>query len=445
MNPSDDREEPGRNAALLGCLAIAIAFTAAAWDRLSLPFSTGEARFVHQALRESGQVGSPDFCADPNRVPAQILVVVQQLVGSSERALRSAMLVLLFASGWFLAEIVPGRSRLRFFMPFLIILARVSVSLQLSPQLLVVLPAALALLASPIGVPVTKLRALLGLAGSLTLGSIGFEAAFPFAVALAAICLLRGSILGRVGGIATAAAGTALAWFLHGRPELHLPSIRLSEVWTDHWSSLVLPGIILASLFVRDGFRRDRLALAFGWVLGFLAFASVVGPIEILPLHVPSEQCDFGALAFSVLTPLLWILLGSALTSFRPLGIIVVMLGILFILSGLLDSEARKDATATTVLAQARAVSQPGAALAVSGEDRVAVAVYARLGNAPMMPIAYVPETVPPDGLAKWCRDRGIRQLWIHPPVPDAPPGFSAPASRPAAVTLLMPLVVEGS
>ena len=71
--------------------------------------------------------------------------------------------------------------------------------------------------------------------------------------------------------------------------------------------------------------------------------------------------------------------------------------------------------------------------------------MYARFGRAPMMPIAYVPEDVTVEGLPKWCRDRGIRQLWVSPLVDEAPPGFSAPASRPAATPLIMPLVVEGS
>ena len=127
------------------------------------------------------------------------------------------------------------------------------------------------------------------------------------------------------------------------------------------------------------------------------------------------------------------------------MGVIAVLLLAVLILSSVLDSEARKDSPAQEVLAQARMVAQPGAGLAVSGSDRIAIAVYARFGRAPMMPIAYVPEEVPWDGLPKWCRDRGIRQLWLSPPREEAPPGFSAPASRPASVPLLMPLVVEGS
>jgi hypothetical protein len=445
MNSPDDHE-PGRNAALVACLALAIAFIAVAWDRLSVPFSTGEARFVHEALRSSGQATSPDFCPDPNPAPARILAVVQQLVGFNERPLRVAMLVLLFAATWFLAEIVPGRSRLRFVMPFLMILVGVSRSVSVEPGRLAVLPAALALLASPIGPPVTNFRALLGLAGSLALGSIGFEAAFVPAVAIAGVCLVRGSILDRLTGLVTAAAGPSLAWVLHGAPRLRFPSISPGASWSEAAAPLVLAAIIVISLFVRDGFGRHRLALAFGGFMGLLAFASIAGPIEILPLDVPCEQRNFGAaLAFSALLPLLWVLVASALTSSRALVVVAVVLFAVLILDLFLDSKSRKDSRALEVLAQARMVAQPGAALAVSGNDRAAIAVYARFGRAPMMPVVYVPEDVTLEGLPKWCRDRGIRQLWVSPPRDEAPPGFSAPASRPSAVPLLMPLVVEGS
>jgi hypothetical protein len=446
MNPSDVHEEPGRNGALVVSLVLAIAFTAAFWDRLSVSFSRGEASFVHQALRASGQATSPDFCPDANQVPARILAVVQQLVGFNERSLRLAMLVLFFASTWFLSEIVPGRGRLRFVMPFVMVLAGASSSVVVEPGRLAVLPAALALLASPIGPPITNFRALLGLAGSLALGSIGFEAAFVPAVAIAAMCLVRGSMLERLTGLATAAAGPALAWILHGASRLHFPSMSFSGSWSAATAPLVLIAIIVTSLFIRDGFRRHRLALAFGWFTGLLALASIAGPMEVLPLDIPCEQRNFGAmLAFSALFPPLWVLLASALTSSRAMGVIAVVLFAVVILSNVLDSEARKDSPALEVLDQARMVAQPGAALAVSGNDRIAVAVYARFGRAPMMPIAYVPEGVTRDDLAKWCRDRGIRQLWVSPPLEEAPPGFSAPASRPASVPLLMPLVVEGS
>src|SRR5436190_13093691 len=152
--PSDvDAPEPRRGLHLLALLAIAVAFTVAAWNRLALPFSTGEATFVHAALRASGQAMPPDFPGAPPAPEACTLATIQQLFGSTERALRIACLLLLAVSGWVLAELILAPTLATALTPLLFLLASPDVTRAdfLRSETLVVLPASLALLAAPIG------------------------------------------------------------------------------------------------------------------------------------------------------------------------------------------------------------------------------------------------------------------------------------------------------
>ena len=128
----------------------------------------------------------------------------------------------------------------------------------------------------------------------------------------------------------------------------------------------------------------------------------------------------------------------------RVLAIVVAALLAGAILFGTRAQDVRGRSVPLEILEQARKVATPDAGLAVAGPDRVAVAVYARLGHAPPMPLMYVPENAAPDALAALCRRNAVRTLWFHPEPVPRPAGFAAAPARTAQAPLLAPIVLEG-
>jgi hypothetical protein len=316
------------------------------------------------------------------------------------------------------------------------------------PQALIVLPAALALLAAPIGGPVTNARAVPALLGALAAGSIAAEAAIVVAATLAAAALVRGTLLERLTALLTAAAGLALAWVVHG-PFAELARLLPDELPVRSASVLANPvapiaaGVVLgtASLFARDAARPQRVALMAATLAGCACVFFFVWKV--------SSTRGFPAglwIAVSAATPPGLVLLAAAANALGPAVRWLVALALLAACAWFVrHPPAPPEPAAAGILAQARAVAQPGSALAVHGDTRVGMAVYARLGHAPAMPLIHVPEQAPFAGLADFCRRLGVRQLWVHPPLPEAPPGFSSPESRPGGAADLTYLVVEQS
>jgi hypothetical protein len=382
MAATVDALEPRRAFQLLAVFALVVAFAAASWGRLALPFSTGEAAFVHAALRASGQAMPPDFPGAPQAPQARTLAVVQQLVGPGERALRIACLLMLAISGWVLAELILAPSLATAITPLLFLLASPDVTRAdfLRPETFAVLPATLALLAAPIGGFVSAARALLGLGGALAAGAFSFHGGAAAALPLLAIAAARGSALERLTALVTGAAGIAMAWVVHGPPS----------------SAPGLPWSAEARL---------------------IAFS--LAPAATLVL---SNAARAGGPILAGLVPFL----------------LAVAIGF-----GLRASIEPTRGVAKDVLAQARGVASTDGGLAVAGPDRVAVAVYARLGHAPPMPLFFVPENADPDALARLCRRYGVRRLWFHRPPVNAPRGLASAESRPAHVPLLAPFLVD--
>jgi hypothetical protein len=450
MNLQDVGDERRRGAHLLVSFAIAAALTIAAWDRLAVPFSTKEALFVHEALRASGQAATPDFSIPDDPVPAQVLGFFQQLVGTSERPLRLVFLLLLAATAWFLAELLPEPDLAASAVLTLGLVGSwmVTPACLVSPDLLPLLPAALALLAAPLGPRITTSRALLGLAGMLALGALGSAPAFAAAAAVAAVSLVRGSLLDRLTGFVTAGVGAAAGFVLaSSRPGFAFVSgaeagARSSVL--DWWVVAAGAAVVVASLIVAAG-RWHRIALVAASVAAAVpalaALMRLQQPIRALDQRFPDLTDLTLGVAVARVAPIL--LLASAVAAFRPaVRVVLAALMAALVAFGLLRAPP-EDRTALDVLADARTVAQPGAALAVAGEHRVAVALYARLGHAPSMPVFYVPESAALDAVSAVCRKNEVRQLWLFPPHGTLPPGLSIPESRPTGVKKLMLLVVE--
>jgi hypothetical protein len=382
MNLFDDPEARLRSRHLLAALGMAAAFVVASWRTLAIPFSDAEAAFVHASLRAGGQVISPEFDAPSHAPSARALGVLEQIVGIDERALRILFVAFLAVAGCLVTELLFPARLGSAVIPLLGFLALPLLTQRdlIRPELLVVLPAGLALLAAPIGRRVTNLRGGLGLAGAVAVGAMGWHPAAVLAAVLVLVAAFRGSALDRAGAVVTAIAALATAW---------------------------ATGAPFAGLLPESPSLDARVALfaVVPAVLVFLATAaSAVGAVARTAV----------ALA----------LLGLVVVPFvRP--------------------PDPGNRIAVTVLDQVRSVAIPGSALAVAGPGRVAVAVYARLGHAVPVPIVYVPEHATLADLAAFLRKAGLRQVWLHPPVADAPRGFSMPESQPASASLLRPLMLE--
>jgi hypothetical protein len=451
----NDPDEGRRGTCLLVSFAVAAAFTVASWDRLSLPFSTSEARFVHEALRASGQASTPDFDLPDNPVPARVLAVIQQLVGTSERALRLVFLLILAASAWLLAELLPYPSVTG---SIVLVLGLFSYAMDdtgmVLPGLVTFLPAALALLAAPFGPPMTRMRAALGAAGMIALGAISLRAGGAAAAALVAAAIVRGSLVERLVSLGAAACGVgaglalrsaqtvdgAFGWDAGGAPR--------SNDWI--WGPIVALGaVVLWSFFVDRDHRRGRLA-----VLAAVVAAMAVGVFWLTSLQqiisrdgVPIPLIDITDIVLTIgpSRVIAVLLLASAAASLPAIGRMLALVTLLAVLGFAFVRPPAPNRAPLEILDEARAVAQPSAGLAVGGEHRVAVAVYARLGRSASMQMFWVPETSPLDKLAEQVRKHDVRQLWVYPPPATVPPGFSAAETRPGPAKKLTLLVVEGS
>jgi hypothetical protein len=454
MNDPDERR---RGTCLLVSFAVAAAFTAAVWDRLSLPFSTSEARFVHEALLASGQGATPEFDRPDNPVPAKVLAVIQQLVGTSERSLRLVFLLLLAASAWLLAELLPYPSVSG---SAVLVLGFLAYTLGdpgvVLPAFVPLLPAALGLLAAPVGPPTSKLRAGLGIAGMVALGAISQRAGAAGAAALLAAALVRGSLVERLFALVAAACGVATGLAL--RPS---QTVTGAFGWADAgaparsndwmWGPLAVLGlIVLWSFFVDRDHLRGRLAVlaaaiaavAFG-VYSLTGLQQLIGRAGA-PAPPISDFTDM-ALAVNSTRSVGVLLIASAAAALPAIGRMLALVAIAAVLAFAFVRPPEPNRAPLELLDEARMVAQPSAGLALGGEHRVAAAVYARLGRSPSMQMFWVPETAPLETLADTCRKHEVRQLWIHPAPAPVPPGFSAAESRPSGVRKLTLLVVEGS
>jgi hypothetical protein len=448
MTLPDESDERRRGTHLLVSFAIVAAFTIAAWGRLSLPFSTTEAVFVHEALRASGQASTPDFSMPDNPVPAQVLGVIQQLVGTSERALRLVFLLLLVASAWVLAELLPRAGLAATCVLTVGMLGYAMTNELVLPQLVSVFPAALAILAAPIGRPTTNLRAILGIAGALALGALGLKAALNAALILVAIALVLGTLLDRLTAVVTAAVAVATAWALGRGPALPNWSYGLVGGRNDSEvigivALIAFGGLVIASLVVNDGHRRQRVALfvaaVASWIVVYFAcFAAVQVRVDGPWADWTDVQVAFGPSRIVAM-----LLLAHAVSSLRGIVQVVAVAIIAAALVFRMSDHEAAPRTALGVLSEARAVAQPGVGLAVGGPDRVSVAVYARLGNAPSMPVIYMPEDATSATLAEHARKLEVQRLWLFPALAEPIEGFSRPESRPASAKLLMPLVLD--
>jgi hypothetical protein len=456
VSPLDEGDERRRGTHLLVSFAIVAAFTLASWNRLALPFSTAEAVFVHEALRASGQASTPDFSAPDNPVPARVLAVIQQLVGTSERPLRLVFVLLLAASAWFLSELLPrpGVAGVA-----ILTLAMLACGLApLRPATLVMLPASLALLAAPLGAPMTNLRALLGLAGAVALGAISLRSALVGAGVMAVIAVFRGSAFERVMAFVAAAAGVAAGRVAQSAQSAPGRAYSIASGSGDElFGILLLAGfvvVVIASLLANDGNRRPRVALLFALISGAVA-AYFLWLSDLQDVKRPLLQGADLDLSFAAVRVGAILFLGYAVIGFpRFIQALSVVLASGMLAYTLFAGDQDDRTAPLSVLDDARAVAQPGAALAVEGSRRVSVAVYARLGRAPSMPVYYMPETVTPDGLAELCRKNEVQQLWLFPPRSPAQtseglkpaekiPGLSMPETRPAKTRTLMQLIVD--
>lgn len=453
MNDPDEGRD--RGTCLLVSFAVAAAFTIAAWDRLALPFSTSEARFVHEALRASGQAATPDFDLPDNPVPAQVLAVIQQLVGTSERSLRLVFLLILAVSAWLLAELLPYPSVSG---SVVLLLGMLALALGdqgvLQPDLIVLLPAALMLFAAPFGPPTTLLRGILGVCGMIALGAVSLRAGYAGAAALVAAAIVRGSLIERLTALVAAACGVATGLALRpaqtvaGSFGWEAETAARSNDWI--WGPLAALGlVVLWSFFVDRDHVRGRLALLAGMIAAIsVGVFSLTGLQQIISGRgtIPPIP-DFTDI--TLFTGVVWaagtLLLASAAAALPGVGRLLAIVTLLAALGFAFVRPPAPNRAPLDILDEARAVAQPSSGLAVGGEHRVAVAVYARLGRSPSMQMLWVPESAPPDQLAEHCRKHDVRQLWVYPPFATLPPGFSAAESRPGGAKKLVLLVVEGS
>jgi hypothetical protein len=107
--------EPGAEArAARRVVAVyALVFAAAAallWPRLALPYSSAEARFVHQGMRLLALTPGPDFSGGGTDGEGRALALVMLQVGCTERAVRAVVLLGLFLAGYCALEAARARS-----------------------------------------------------------------------------------------------------------------------------------------------------------------------------------------------------------------------------------------------------------------------------------------------------------------------------------------------
>ena len=192
--------------------------------------------------------------------------------------------------------------------------------------------------------------------------------------------------------------------------------------------------VVVAGLFVPDPGRAHRIALAAGSTAAAIAAACVTAD----GTSVPPDSV-------MVLLPALLLLLASSAQALGGLASWSLALALAAIAAWGVAFQPEPERPAVRVLDHIRSVALPGTALVAAGEDRVAIAVHARLGRSVPTPTLYVPEHATPETLAALCRRLRIREIWLHAPGLGPFPGFVAADSRPAGAPDLSHLVVEGS
>lgn len=365
---------------LLASLAIAAAFVVASWDRLALPFSTDEAIFIHQALVSGKQVVSPAFEGPQNEAATAVMEAIGQLVGFRERPLRLACVLALLLAAAALAEVLADAGAWAGLVPLA------------------------ALLALPPFARVLPLRPEVFVLLPAALAMLAVPAARPIGIPR--------SLLAIAGVLGVAAFG------------------------------LVPAAVVAAALFLSALGRAevlDRILVvvtASAGVIAAWAFQEVPHWSVI-----PALDRD---IAIHAAAPAAALLAGFGVRRVGRAGPALATCGLLALCAvQWASSRAGPSTTPVATLDRVRMVALPGTALATHGSDRARIAVYARLGHAPGTPIIYLPEHGPLETLAALCRDNGISELWVHPPIDAVPPGFSAPESRRVEVDGAMPLHVE--
>jgi hypothetical protein len=448
MSPARDAALPAARSLVL-CWLLAAAFAAAAWGRLGMPFSDREAAFVHQSLRDAGQVISPDFGNAGTPQLAAALGVVRQLAGTTERSLRLLVLALVAAAACLLAEAVHARRAPTPLVPCLALLALPAVSGAdlVQPWLLLLAPAA-AMLGPAASGRMTTTGAVLAILGALALGALDPHAAAGAAVFLVLAGAARGPLLDRLIGLTAAALAVVTGWRVHeaaGLPAFLVTAPDLARLYEAilgdagpgaALAAAALAGIAVVSLtaggLARDGERGRRLAPLAGLLAGAAASTCLT-----------LDGAAPGATAALALIPALLALVGRSLAAVGRFPPWIAALTLAVVAAAAALAPRTDDRPARRVLDEARGVAMPGSALAIAGPHRAAVAVEARLGRSVPMPTIYVPEHAPPERLADLCRSFGIRRLWTYPRDGDPPPGLSAPESRPFEAPALRYLIVE--
>jgi hypothetical protein len=387
--------------------------------------------------------------AAKNTVPVKVLDVLRQLVGTTERSLRLLIVLLLVCSAILLTEAlsVPRLTSSVLLLGSFFAMPSVATVDLVRPEMLLLLPAALALLSVPWRGRVSNLHAILGTAGSMALGALDLQAAITSGALVAISGCVKGRLLDRLSALTSAAAGVALGARVHGTagrlPEIAFGAPAWEAVQTavaDLWPAAQLSFFVAIfggcafpaiALLVRDGSFLQRIALIAGLGIAFWVGTSIVieGQRSALPAVAPAIPS----------LVLLWALSAEALGPAPRLAFAAV-LAFCSVLP--FFRSAPDDRQAILILDQARSIALPDNALAVEGPDRLPIAVYARLGHAPPMPIIYIPEHTPFETLGDVARANGITKVWVHPARDAAPPGFSASESRPAGVRLT-PFLLE--
>ncbi len=423
-----------RSRALVAVLIGVTAFWFVHRTQWSSAWSSAEASFVHHAFRATGLVPGPALPSTATPAQAATLGYVMYLVGATPETLRGFMLFVLLVLA---AATLEGLRRCGIAVA-IVVLGWILASREIvevdfvSPMWIAAALVGVARLASADESEWSAGRAAVGILGAAALASFSPGAA----VCLAAVLIVDATTTRAARARITTAVAAAVCGGLAFAIDRDVVSrLRFDPVATTGWHAMpslpwlpkpfewvalaVLGCLGAASIvFVPTADRRRAvgrvvcLALI-GGCAPFLAPSS--RDAIIAPVWLAAIAALVGACASNAPRAIAW-------------GLAILVLGCHVQL--VRDPPPPKDRPdAVLVLESARASRLPASGLVVSGDLRVAVAVAARTGHNPGIPVVLVPEDAEPGGLAGVCRQLGLQRVWFVPPPETAPPELIATPS----------------